>query len=200
MPVRRIARPLFASSFIAEGWDAVSRPDPHVARTRACWQELGPRLGLPPVPSTDTLRLVVRVHGGVMALAAVMVATGRAPRTAALTLAGLCVPLAVVDQPFGTSARVAAATAEGADTAGSRERFLRTLTMIGGALVVGLDREGRPGLTWRASHALEHRAITRRSDASVAAATKEARLAVTAAKKEAKAALRQARRASSAVD
>lgn len=223
MLVRRIARPLFAAWFVAEGVDALRRPAPHVARTDAAWRGTGARLGLPPVPSSGTLTSLVRLHGGLMTVAAFMLATGRAPRAAALSLAGLCLPLAVVNQPFGASARTAASAGEqaeggrrsrfsrpigatggvatapvsvgGSDTRAARDRFLRNLSMVGGALIAGLDREGRPGLAWRARHSLEDKAAAREARVAIAAATKQARAATAAATKETRAALREARRA-----
>ncbi len=216
MLVRRIARPLFAAWFLSEGLDALRRPDPHLARTDAAWHTLG-RGRLPEPPDDDTMRLAVRLHGAAMALAALMLALGRAPRTAALALAALTVPLAVVNQPFGAAARIVATASDattaheghprsrfgrpvgatggvstpsvragGADRAAVRERFWRNLTMIGGAVLVGLDREGRPGVAWRIDHALSDRATAR-----------EARRALKTASREAKAAVREARRATS---
>ena len=205
MLVRRIARPLLATWFVGEGVDAVRRPAPHVARTEAAWQELGRRIDLPATPSTAQLTTLVRVHGGFMTLAGLMLATGRAPRAAALVLAGLTVPLAVVNQPFGGTGRVVAtasdreraggrrsfgrpigatggvATAQvaegGADRAALRERFLRSLSMLGGALIAGVDHEGRPGPAWRVEHARADRAAAREARSAVAAATRQARAA-----------------------
>ncbi|WP_188037587.1 DoxX family membrane protein, partial [Actinotalea sp. JY-7885] len=177
MMVRRIARPLFAAWFVSEGLDAARRPDPHVARTTAAWQSLGGGR-LPDPVDEHRLRQLVRAHGVLMAVAAFLLAVGRAPRTSGLVLAGLTVPLAVVNQPFGRPARVVATASEaaeatsagrkrfgrpigatggvgssvrpgGADRAVIRERFLRNLTMIGGALLAAADTQGRPGLAWR---------------------------------------------------
>lgn len=214
MLVRRIARPLFAAWFLSEGLDALRRPDPHLARADAAWHTLG-RGRLPQPPDDDRMRQAVRLHGAAMTVAALMLALGRAPRTAALTLAALTVPLAVVNQPFGAAARIVATASDaaaahegrprsrfgrpvgatggvstpsvragGADRAAIRERFVRNLTMIGGALIVGLDHEGRPGLAWRVDHARVDRAAAR-----------EARRALVAASREAKEAVREARRA-----
>lgn len=214
MLVRRIARPLFATWFVTEGLDAVRRPDPHVARTEAAWRSLGSTV--PEPPGDGRLRLLVQVHGVLMVVAALMLALGRAPRAAALALAALSVPLAVVNQPFGRQGRVVATASDAAQAGGSggdrsrfgrpigatggvsaasvraggadrsavRERFVRNLAMVGGALIAGLDHEGRPGLAWRVDHARQDRATAR-----------EARHALAAAAKEAKAAVREARRA-----
>lgn len=207
MLVRRIARPLFASWFVSEGLDALRRPEPHVARTEACWQTLGGRLGLPATPSGSQVRTLVRAHGAATVVAAAMLGLGKAPRTGALLLAALTVPLVVVNQPFGGSAAVVATASEAAETtparsrfgrpvgtatgrasaadrAALRERFLRNLTMLGGALLAAVDREGRPGVGWRLGHArVDH------------AAARDARRAVTEATRGARDAVREARRA-----
>lgn len=211
MLVRRIARPLFAAWFLSEGLDAVRRPDPHLARTDAAWHTLG-RGRLPQPPDDDRMRLLVRAHGAAMAVAALLLALGRAPRTAALALAALTVPLAVVNQPFGAAARIVATASDaataargrsrfgrpvgatggvasasvragGADRAAVRERFVRNLTMIGGALIAGLDHEGRPGLAWRLDHARADHATAREARRAVAAATREAKAAARAARR-----------------
>jgi uncharacterized membrane protein YphA (DoxX/SURF4 family) len=213
MLVRRIARPLLSAWFVGEGLDAVRYPAAHVARTQAAWQQLGRRVDLPPAPSPMQLTALVRAHGAAMTVAGAMLATGRAPRAAALTLAALTLPLAVVNQPFGSAARVVATASDtaaggerrrmsfgrsigatggvstaqvaegGADRGALTERFLRNLSMIGGALIAGIDREGRPGVAWRAGHARVDRA-----------AAAEAKRAMVAAAYEARAAVREARR------
>ena len=213
MLVRRIARPLFAAWFITEGLDAVRTPAPHVARAEASWQALGTKVDLPAPPGSADLRRLVRLHGALMLCSGLMLATGRAPRTAALSLDALTVPLAVVNQPFGASARLVATASDaaapergrfarpvgatggvsgasvragGADRAALRERFWRNLSMIGGALAVAADREGRPSMGWRIGHArVDH------------AAAREARLAVAEAARQTRAAVREARRAAS---
>jgi uncharacterized membrane protein YphA (DoxX/SURF4 family) len=142
---RRIARPLLASWFVAEGLDAVRRPAPHADRMRETWHRVAARVDLPDPPPQATLTLAVKAHGGAMAVAALMLALGKAPRTSALALAALTVPLAVADAPTRRA------------PGGSRP-LLRDLSLIGGALLAGLDREGSPSLTWRVQHARAERA------------------------------------------
>ena len=89
-------------------------------------------------------------------------AAGRAPRTAACALAALTVPVVLVNQPLGRRGRP--------DGTATRERFLRALSMLGGALLAAIDREGRPGLAWRVEHAKVDRAA-RHAAHAVAAAT-----------------------------
>ena len=186
MLVRRIARPLFAAWFVAEGVDALRRPEPHVTRTEEAWRSLKDRLDLPEQPSTSQLTTLAKVHGAAMAGAGLMLALGKAPRTAALALAALTAPLALVNQPFTSSG-------DAGDADAKRDRFVRNLSMLGGALLAGLDREGRPGLAWRTSHAYADLVTAREAKAALAAANKETRAAVAAATKEAKTFAKEAR-------
>src|SRR5690625_4679204 len=98
---RRLARPLLASSFIASGLDALVRPDSHVAKFREV-EPLLEKAGIPPAIAADT-RLLVRASGAVTLLAAGMLATNRNPRSAALTLAALTVPVTIVGNPIWTT-------------------------------------------------------------------------------------------------
>ncbi|GGC11712.1 DoxX family membrane protein [Cellulomonas carbonis] len=169
MLIRRIARPLLATAFVADGVDAVRNPDAHVDRAEEGYRSLAGRLDLPQVDRSQ-LTTLVRIHGAAVAIAGVALAVGRAPRTAAAALAVLTLPLAVVDQPFTRRG-------EGVD------RFLGDLSRVGAAIIAAVDLEGRPGLAWRAGHARIDRATT-----------KEARAAVAEARREVKAALKEARR------
>lgn len=149
---RRLARPLLASSFVATGLDALLHPDSHVERFRAVEPTLE-KAGVPPAIASDT-RLLVRVSGGVTALAGLMLATNRKPRTAALTLAAVTVPVTLVNNPFWT--------VSGKERKKEMRRGLLTgASLVGGLLLAGLDRDGKPSLVWRASNTREHKAAVR---------------------------------------
>lgn len=182
MLTRRIARPLLAGWFVAEGVDAVRHPGPHVERMRDGWRRLAARTELPEPPPTDTLRLLARAHGGAMAGAGILLALGKAPRASACTLALLTVPVAFIDAPVKQGPATPATLAAGGDR-GART-LLRDLSLIGGALIAGLDKEGAPSLRWRVRHARLDR------DAELAA-----RRAVTSARQETKELAKEARAA-----
>lgn len=159
---RRLARPLLASSFVATGVDALLHPDSHVERFRAVEPALE-KAGLPPAIASDT-RLLVRVSGGVTALAGLMLATNRNPRSAALTLAAVTVPVTLVNHPFWT------ATSK-EQKKEMRRGLLTGASLVGGLLIAALDRDGRPSLAWRAANTREHKAALRQ----LKAAAKESR-------------------------
>lgn len=166
MLLRRIARPLFASWFLSQGVDAVRHPKEHVAVARGAVDRLAATVpvgafggAVEPYrhPSDRQLTAVVRVHGAATALAAGMLATGRAPRAAALTLAALTLPLAAADAPLSRRER---GRLSDVDKRERKARFVRALSFSGGALIAAADTAGRPGVRWRFEHARATRAAT----------------------------------------
>ncbi|MBT0995429.1 DoxX family membrane protein [Cellulomonas sp. DKR-3] len=157
MLLRRIARPLFASWFVSEGMDALRRPAPHVADARAALDRLERTVPSAQVHLTDTqLTAAVRAHGAAVVAASGLLAFGKAPRTAALVLAGLTAPLVVVNLPDRT---LRARTPE--EKRARRDRLVRALAFTAGAVLVGADYEGRPGVRWRIDAARERHAAVK---------------------------------------
>ena len=165
MLVRRIARPLVASSFLAEGWDAFRSPRVHVDRVEAAWTRLGHRVDLPAAPSRRQLTTLVRAHGAVMVGAATLLALGRAPRTSALVLVGLTVPVVASEVPSLPWSRGGHGAADGSQPPVRWERLWTATSMLGAALLAAVDHEGRPGMAWRVEHARAERAAARATDA-----------------------------------
>jgi uncharacterized membrane protein YphA (DoxX/SURF4 family) len=168
--LRRLARPLFASWFVSEGLDVVRHPAVHAADARAAMTALRARLPEPvrTGPAGDALgyelsnrqlATIVQAHGVALAGAGVLLAVGKAPRTAALALAALTAPLILVNLPgkraFGE---------DKADRRARRDRFVRALAFTGGALIAGVDLEGRPGISWRVQKARSEHAAAKASD------------------------------------
>lgn len=152
MLLRRIARPLFASWFVAEGLDSVRHRSAHAAGARAGLAAVRARTSridrLAPVDRaldlelTDRqLALAVQVHGALTVAAAGLLAVGRMPRTAGLALAALTVPVVVANAP---SPRIA-----GEVETARRRRFWAALSALGGALLAAADTAGRPGVSYR---------------------------------------------------
>jgi uncharacterized membrane protein YphA (DoxX/SURF4 family) len=192
MLLRRIARPLFASWFLSEGVDALRRPADHVPAARGAVERLaatvpagalGGALDAYRHPTDAQLTTVVRAHGGATAFAALLLATGRAPRAAALALAALTLPLAAADAPASRSEKAHLSAQEKQER---KTRFLRGLSLVGGALIVAADTAGRPGMRWRVRHARDTRAAIAQATAAAAAAGagKKAAAAKQAAKAE----------------
>jgi uncharacterized membrane protein YphA (DoxX/SURF4 family) len=147
--LRHVARPLLAAPFVYDGLSAALRPAAHVDAAAAAAEEVSGLVPSVPQVSRTQLGILVRAHGLLTAVAGVCLALNKAPRTAALALAGLSVPLAVANEPF---------TSHGAARTERTPRFVRNLGAIGAALVAGVDYEGRPGVRWRVAKAREQRA------------------------------------------
>lgn len=151
MLVRPIARPLLALGYVTAGWDAVRHPDAHVDRIEARWAEVATRFDAIPAPDPRLLPGMVRLHGAAMVLAGTSLAFGRTPRLAGVALAALSAPLLVVDQPWFP--RVPRR-----HRADRLDRTVRDAMMVGAALIVAADLEGRPGIGWRVARARAERA------------------------------------------
>ena len=162
MLLRRIARPLFASWFVSEGYDAARRPEVHAERARAGLERvvrlvphgaLGGALDRYRHPTTAQLVTLVRAHGAATAAAGALLAAGKAPRTAALALAALTAPLILANLPL----REHPAPDKEARR-DRKDRLVRAVAFTGGALLAGADYEGRPGVAWRVAKAREEHA------------------------------------------
>jgi len=162
MLLRRIARPLFASWFVSEGYDAARHPDAHAVRAHDAVARavrlvpqgaLGGALDPYREPTTAQVALLVRAHGAATAVAGMMLASGKAPRTAALALAALTAPLIAANLPLGERPPL-----DKVARRERRDRLVRAVAFTGGALLAGADYEGRPGMAWRVSKARKEHA------------------------------------------
>lgn len=154
------ARPMLASYFVADGIDAVIKPQSHVDKFRKVTPILE-RAGLPPVLTADATMLA-RVSGGVSALAGIALAFGRKPRVAAATLAVLNIPITLVNNPVWEK--------DSEESTKDRWRGLfRGLGLGGGLILAAADRGGKPSLGWRMQNARAHRADLRDQKAGLLA-------------------------------
>ncbi len=143
--IRRLARPMLASTFVFGGIQAL-RNAPALAdaakpvndEIRDLADKVAPQL---PVPQDD--KTMVRINAGVHIVAGLGLATGRAPRLCALALAGTVVPTTVAGHPFWEEKDKAARTQQ-------MTHFFKNVSMLGGLVLAAVDTEGRPGVAWRA--------------------------------------------------
>jgi putative oxidoreductase len=167
--VRRIARPLLASTFVLSGVESFKHPARSAEAVRPTVERLAPRLGLP-----DDTELLVRTNGLVMVTAGTMLALGRLPRLSAALLAGTLVPTTLATHQFWREDDPEVRSTQ-------RAGLLRDLGLLGGLLIAAVDTEGRPGLAYRAhlaSESVQRSARTARREARHAAhsAAREAKL------------------------
>jgi uncharacterized membrane protein YphA (DoxX/SURF4 family) len=147
MFLRRLARPLLASTFIIDGIaglrDTAARVEEGGPQLTAAAQRL--RDVLPDGVPVDAATLV-RVDAVVKIVAGALFALGRAPRLAAVTLAGGVVPAAAINHPFWSAK-------DEREKLRQRGLFLKDVSVLGGLLIASADTEGKPSWGWRARHA-----------------------------------------------
>jgi uncharacterized membrane protein YphA (DoxX/SURF4 family) len=185
MLLRRLARPLLAAPFVYDGLSAALHPAEHTAAAREGADKATRALGVDRLDDTQ-VSLLVRAHGAVTVAAGLLLAVGRAPRTAALALAALSAPLAVVNQPF---------TSQGELRKEKTGKFVRNLGAVGAAVIAGVDLEGRPGVGYRIGQ--KRAAASKSAKHAVESASKDAQHAASSTSRSVKHATKDARHAAS---
>jgi uncharacterized membrane protein YphA (DoxX/SURF4 family) len=127
----------------------------------------GVHAGIPTDPET-----MVRVNGAAQLVGGLLLATGHLTRPAAALLAGTLVPTTIAGHPFW-------AVDDPAQRATHQVHFMKNLGLFGGLLLAAADTQGRPGLGWRTSHAVDDG--RRRVRRAVRSARRDARIAVRSA-------------------
>src|SRR5580700_3719402 len=136
---RRIARPMLASIFVVEGWDAVQHPAGKVKKVEVVTEPLDDNVGRIPL-DPETL---VRINGAVQIGAGVLLATGRFRRLASLALIGSIIPTTYAGHRFWEET-------DPVTRAQQKVHFLKNLGLLGGLILAAFDTEGEPSLGWRA--------------------------------------------------
>jgi uncharacterized membrane protein YphA (DoxX/SURF4 family) len=150
--VRFAGRIAFSAFFVAEGYQAFTKPQEHLGNGSQTLDELLPKATqiLPESVSakipTDQQTLT-RVIGGTEMFAGIAYGIGFARRPAALALAGATLPSALAslgevklrDVLHGKNIMPA----------------LQRVALVGAAVVATQDTNGRPSITWQASRALQ---------------------------------------------
>lgn len=138
--ISALARPLLAAPFVASGIDAIRNPDDHrdgANRALLAAEALGV-----PQPSQSSVDLITRATGVVFTVAGLSLARGKLPRTSALLLGALQLPIALARNPFWEQ--------RGAERRSSISALVSAAGLVGGALIASQDRGGKPSLGWRA--------------------------------------------------
>ncbi|MCX4092981.1 DoxX family membrane protein [Nocardia sp. alder85J] len=146
--LRRIARPLLATTFVADGIAALTDPSSRIeaaGRLARRGERVLPR-GLGAYLRDNPSRIVeinaaIRVGGGAL------LAMGKLPRLSAMALAATAVPTTVTEHDFWNEKDPDRRTLK-------RAGFLQDASMLGALLIAATDREGRPSLAWRGRRAL----------------------------------------------
>jgi putative oxidoreductase len=134
--VRRIARPLLASTFIQGGIDALRHPDAKAPKAE--------KLDVVHKPGMDKLHITsteqaVRVNGAVQVVGGTLLSLNKFPRLAALALAGSIVPTTLAGHRFWEESDPSSKTNQ-------QIHFFKNASMLGGLLIASVDTEGRESL------------------------------------------------------
>lgn len=147
MIIRRLARPMLATIFIAGGINAMRDTEGHAQAVKP-WLDktVGQQAGnLPEGVPTDPPTLV-RIDAGVKIGAGTLLALNKFPRLASTALFGSLVPTTLANHPFW----------EFEDT-GQRQmqmtQFLKNVSLAGGLIIAASDTAGKPSVGWRARRA-----------------------------------------------
>ncbi|MET1035153.1 MAG: DoxX family protein [Arthrobacter sp.] len=136
-PVRLIARPLLASSFVWSGLERLRKPEESGERLRPGLRRIS--AVLPQFKeAADRPASVARIVGGVQVVAGLLFALGKFPRLSASLLVGTSALTSFEDGSNGASS-----------SSGAR---LRNASLAGGVLLAAVDTAGNPSLAWRAQH------------------------------------------------
>ena len=140
---RRLARPMLAAIFVSSGIDVLRNPDPRAKLAAPVAKRIADAL---PVRLPEDPVQLVQIDAVVKVVGGLMLGTGRAPRVAALALAGSLVPSTFAAHRFWEYD-------DPAQKANQRIHFLKNVGLLGGLLLAAVDTEGRPSVGWRARRA-----------------------------------------------
>jgi putative oxidoreductase len=172
-PLRALARPLLASAFIVDGIDAIRHADEHAEQARPLTPTLAKLSAqVPGLPSDP--KSLTKLIGAVQVAAGVLLATGKAPRAAAATLAVITIPTTLIKYPVWST--------KGEERSRHLSGLLRNAALLGGLIFAAEDRQGRPSLGWRLENRRQHRTELDDLRDELALKAKEARLAARTAK------------------
>jgi uncharacterized membrane protein YphA (DoxX/SURF4 family) len=167
-PVRSAARAMLASIFVISGARVLVNPDSRVDAAKRVTDRMKPLIErMDPRLPTDT-RTLVRLKAGSDVAAGLLLATGRLTRPAAAVLAANLIPTTFAGHPFWALPKP--------ERSAHQIHFLKNLGLLGGLLLAAADTQGKPGIAYRTTHAVDRsqrsmrRALrTARREAKIAA-------------------------------
>jgi len=171
-PVRTAARAMLSAIFVVSGVNILLNPDSKVETAKPLTDKLEPLITkIDPRLPTDA-RTLVRLKAGSDVAAGLLLASGKLTRPAAAVLAAGLVPTTFAGHPFWRLPQP--------ERGQHQTHFLKNLAVLGGLLLAAADTQGKPGIGYRTSHAVDRSQHTlehavRRSQRSVKRAVKTAR-------------------------
>ena len=176
MLVRRIARPLLASSFIYGGISTLRKPQDRVPGAAPIVEKVAETADKQlPVHVPRDVEQWVKADAAIKVGAGTLFALGKFPRLSALLLAGSVVPTTLAGHRFWEHQ-------DPKERFGQLSHFLKNLGLLGGLLIAAADTEGRPSVGYRARRAA-HRAAESTEKSFAKAQKRAAKAQKRAAKK-----------------
>ena len=170
-PVRTAARAMLASIFVVSGARILLAPDSKVDAARRVTDRVGPLIDRLDTRLPSDARSLVQIKAASDVIAGLLLASGRLTRPAAAVLAVNLVPTTLAGHPFWSHPHP--------ERAQHQTHFLKNLGLLGGLLLAAADTEGRPGLKYRTTHAVDR--SQRQVKRAVRTARREAKIAALSA-------------------
>ncbi|GAB3054718.1 DoxX family protein [Sediminivirga luteola] len=139
--VRAIARPLLSAAYISNGAARVKDPDASAKTLEPVLRQVQKHYDVP-----ISARGLARATGAAQVAAGGMLALGRMPRLSSAILVATFLIDAAGERFWRES--------DPQERRESRKRVVTKASLLGGALLAAVDTAGKPGLSWRAQHAL----------------------------------------------
>ena len=147
MILRRVARPLLASIFVFGGIGALRDTQGHAKAAEPFLTETFDKVeGLVPDQVPRDPATLVRIDAAVKIGAGLALASGKAPRLAAVALLGSLVPTTLAAHRFWQ-------LTDPAEKQAQQIQFVKNASLAGGLLLAASDTAGKPSLGWRARRA-----------------------------------------------
>jgi putative oxidoreductase len=152
MLVRRIARPLLASSFVYGGIDTLRNPQTRVPGAAPVVEQITAKADEQlPVQVPRDVEQWVKIDAGIKVAAGSLLALGKLPRLSALALSASIVPTTLAGHRFWEHD-------DPKERFGQISHFLKNLGLLGGLLIAAVDTEGKPSVGYRARRAAKRTA------------------------------------------
>lgn len=162
---------MLASIFVVSGVRILLQPDSKVDAARRVTDRVGPLIEKLDTRLPTDARSLVRAKAATDVVAGLLLASGRLTRPAAAVLAANLVPTTVAGHPFWSAPQD--------ERAHHQTHFLKNLGLLGGLLLAAADTQGKPGLKYRTTHAVDR--SQRQVKRAVRTAKREAKIAALSA-------------------
>lgn len=160
--LRTVARPMLSAIFISGGAQQLLDPEGHAPVAQDVTEPLQDAAeGTAPAAAGASTEQMVQLNGLVQVVGGLLLAFGKLPRIAALLLAGSLVPTTLAGHRFWEET-------DPQEKQAQQIHFFKNISLLGGLLIATMDREGKPSLTWRGGHAVDHAKIATEHAAEVA--------------------------------